>query len=97
MKSFTQVYEKLRSKKGLRIAVAAAADEPVLEAVRDAASLGVEMAYLAGDEEKIRELAEKVGIDMEKVEIIHEPDPKKAALKAVSHFNSQRGSITYCL
>ena len=93
MKSFTQVYEKLRSKKGLRIAVAAAADEPVLEAVRDAASLGVEMAYLAGDEEKIRELAEKVGIDMEKVEIIHEPDPKKAALKAVSLVHEGKASV----
>ena len=93
MKSFTQVYEKLRSKKGLRIAVAAAADEPVLEAVRDAASLGVEIAYLAGDEEKIRELAEKVGIDMSKVEIIHEPDPKKAALKAVSLVHEGKASV----
>lgn len=93
MKSFTQVYEKLRSKKGLRIAVAAAADKPVLEAVRDAASLGVEIAYLAGDEEKIRELAEKVGIDMSKVEIIHEPDPKKAALKAVSLVHEGKASV----
>lgn len=46
MKSFTQVYEKLRSKKGLRIAVAAAADEPVLEAVRDAASLVLRSCFL---------------------------------------------------
>lgn len=58
-----------------------AADEPVLEAVRDAASLGVEIAYLAGDEEKIRELAEKVGIDMSKVETSMSRIRKKQLLR----------------
>lgn len=93
MRSFDEVYEKVRSRKGMKIAVAAAADEPVLEAVRDAASLGVETSYLVGDEEKIRELAAKIGLDLSKAVIYNEPDPKAAALKAVKLVHDGEASV----
>lgn len=83
MKTFQEVFEKIKGGEIKRVAVAAAADEPVLEAVRDAVNMGLASADLVGDEVKIREIAEKIGLDLSKVEIVNEPDPKAAALAAV--------------
>ena len=83
MKGFREVFEKVKEKGGMRIAVAAAADEPVLCAVKDAVDMGLATADLVGDEAKIKSLAEKIGLDLDKAAIYHEPDARAAALKAV--------------
>lgn len=67
-----------------KIAVAAAADEPVLEAVAEAQSRDIADPILVGDENKIRDIARGLGIDLSKMEIIDEKDDEQAALKAVS-------------
>lgn len=83
IKSFNEVMEKVKKQKRKRIVVAAAQDEPVLEAVRDAVSEGFVEAILVGDKEKIVQIAHKINFDVNDLEIIDETDNTKAALKAV--------------
>ena len=65
------------------VSVAVAQDSAVLEAVRAAKDRGIANAVLVGDEEKIKAVAAKDGIDISDFEIIHEPDEWTAALTAV--------------
>ncbi len=65
------------------VAVAAAQDSAVLEAVREAKARGIADAVLVGDEPKIREIAAEMNMDLTEFEIIHEPDLVQASLTAV--------------
>lgn len=66
------------------LAVAAAADEGILEAVRLAQEQGLCRSILVGDEGAIRRLAGEVGLDLTPHRVVHEPDPVLAARQAVS-------------
>ncbi len=65
------------------LAVAAAEDDAVLEAVDAAKKQGIADAVLVGDEAKIREIAAGLNIDLAGYRIINEPDKVKASLTAV--------------
>lgn len=67
-----------------RLAVAAAQDQDVLEAVRDAVEWGVVSAILVGDEEKIQSIAQTVKLDLSSCEVIPEINPILAARRAVA-------------
>jgi len=67
-----------------RLAVAAAQDLDVLEAVRDAVDWGVVSAILVGDKEKIKSLSQEAGLDLEKCTVIPQSDPIIAARHAVA-------------
>ena len=49
--------------------MAAAEDRPVLEAVKEAVQMGMAEATLCGDEAKIRQIAEEIELDVNKVTI----------------------------
>ena len=80
---FEAIVEKVKSCGKKTVAVSVAQDEAVLEAVRAAKERGIADAILVGDESKIREIADSIGMDLEGYEIIDEPDMAQAALKAV--------------
>ena len=82
-KNFDDLLSKVKECKRKKVAVAVAQDEPVLEAIKAAKDKGIADAILVGDKDKIKVVAEKVGLDLTDFEIIHEPDVKKAALFAV--------------
>lgn len=65
------------------VAVAAAEDDAVLEAVDAAKKMGIADAVLVGDEAKIRAIAAELKIDLGDYRIINEPDKVQASLKAV--------------
>lgn len=83
MKSLREVKDRLLEREKRRVAVAAAEDRPVLEAIKEAMDLGIAEATLCGDEPKIRQIAEEIELDLDRVTVIHEPEPKKAAERAV--------------
>ncbi|MCR4924307.1 MAG: phosphate butyryltransferase [Lachnospiraceae bacterium] len=83
-KTFDDLLTKVSSCSRKKVSVAAAQDQPILEAVDEARKRGIADAILVGDEEKIREIASKINMDLSEFEIINEPDMEKAALKAVS-------------
>lgn len=82
-KNFDDLLAKVKSGRVKKVAVAVAQDEPVLEAVKAAQEQGIADAILVGNQEAIAEIAGKIGMDLSKFEIIHEPNDVKAALKAV--------------
>ncbi|WP_160679117.1 phosphate butyryltransferase [Clostridium sp. C8-1-8] len=82
-KNFDELLSKLKEVSKKKVSVAVAQDEPVLEAVKAAKERGIADAILVGDQVKIREIAEKIGMDLTEYDLINEPDPKKAALYAV--------------
>ncbi|WP_055668806.1 phosphate butyryltransferase [Desnuesiella massiliensis] len=83
VRSFNEVLEKVKSSEIKKVAVAVAQDEPVLEAIKEAKAKGLAEAILVGDENEIKAIAEKLGMDLSLYEVIHEVNPSKAALKAV--------------
>ncbi len=80
---FDDVIARVKSCQTKKVAVAAAQDSAVLEAVREAKRQGIAEAVLVGDEAKIREVAASIDMDLADYRIIDEPDMIQAALKAV--------------
>lgn len=83
IKNFEQVFKRISELPMKKVAVAAAEDEPVLEAVAYCRNNKIADAVLVGDEAKIREIAKKLDINLDGVEIINEVNPPQAALIAV--------------
>jgi phosphate butyryltransferase len=67
-----------------KVVVAVAQDEAVLEAVKGAKEQGLAEFILVGDVSKMQTLAAQLGIDLDGLEIIHEPDDRQAAYRAVT-------------
>lgn len=82
-KNFDDLLSKVKECRIKKLAVAVAQDEPVLEAVKEAKDKGIAEAILVGDKEKIKVIADSIGMDLTQYEVIHESNPKKAALLAV--------------
>ena len=83
-KNMDELLEKVRSeKKTKRLAVAAAADEHVLEAVLRAQSENIIEPYLIGDKEKICAMLKELGGAVAEDHIIDAPDVDEAAATAV--------------
>ena len=80
---FDEIIAKVKNCEMKKIAVAAAQDSAVLEAVKEAKTQGIADAVLVGDEAKIREIAASMDMDLSDYRIIDEPDMIQAALKAV--------------
>lgn len=82
-KGFDEITEKVKKCAMKKIAIAAAQDSAVLEAVHEAKARGIAEAILVGDEAKIREIAAELKMDLSDYRIIDEPDMVQASLKAV--------------
>ena len=92
-KSFDDLLKKVSDCSKKKVAVAVAQDEPVLEAIKLAKQRGIADAILVGDEEKIKEIADRIGMDLADYEVINEPDVQKAALKAVSLVHDKKADM----
>lgn len=84
MKNFDALLRLVANQPRRRLSVAVAQDHTVLEAIREAEARGLVQAILFGDRESILESAERAGYPVREADIVHEPDPIKAALGAVS-------------
>lgn len=93
IKNFQDVLKKVKEQQVKKVAVAVAQDKPVLEAIMDAKKNGIADAILVGDAEKIRRIAEEIGMDLSTFEIVDEKDAKKAALKAVQLVSSGKADM----
>ena len=83
-KGFDDIISKVSECSVKTVSVAVAEDSAVLEAVKAAKERNIANAILVGDEEKIREVASSINMDLSGFEIIHEPDMIAASLKAVN-------------
>ncbi len=80
---FDDIIAKVKECGKKTVAVSVAQDSAVLEAVKAAKERGIADAILVGDEEKIREIAASMDMNLDGYEIINEPDMIEASLKAV--------------
>ena len=83
IRNFDEVFSRIKQAPKKTVAVAAAQDEPVLEAINYCRIHKLADAILVGNEAEIRAIATTLAIDLTEVEIIDEPDTAKAALIAV--------------
>lgn len=88
IRSLAEIVTKAREYGPLHLSVAAAADEEVLLAVKEARELGIATPHLVGDEQQIRELATKIDFDLTEVRIYHEPETVDCARRAVKLVSS---------
>lgn len=82
-KTFADLIAKVNECGTKKVAVAAAQDSAVLEAVKVAKERRIADAILVGDEAKIREIAASLNIDLNDFEIVHVEDVTEAARTAV--------------
>ncbi|MBN2745871.1 MAG: bifunctional enoyl-CoA hydratase/phosphate acetyltransferase [Bacteroidales bacterium] len=93
IKTLNELLEIAKSKQTRRIAVAAAADMPVLLAIKEAQNAGIVIPILVGDEDTIKNMAVEISYDISEVEIIHESNPAKAARIAVQQVRNGNAQI----
>lgn len=93
LKKIDDLIEIAKGKETRRLAVAAAADKPVLNAVKEATEQGIVIPILVGNTENIKAIAKEVGFKLDGIEIIDEPNPAKAAAVAVSLIRENKADI----
>ena len=93
MKILSEIVEAVKDYPVKRVAVAAAADPTVIEAVKTAAEANVATAVLVGDEKVIRTYAEQMDLTLAKDDVVSEPVPERAALSAAQLVSSGRADV----
>lgn len=89
IKKLDDIFDELKScNEKAVLSVAAAHDEEVLLAVKDACEMNIIKAILIGEEEKIRKIANEIKFDLTDVEVINECDLKLCAEKSVKLVSS---------
>ena len=93
MKNFEQLLNLIKDKPVRTVAVAAADDESVVEAVRLARQDNIAKAILVGRKEGILKKAAKLNLALGKADVIDEPDDIQAAAKAVKLVSEGKADI----
>ncbi len=93
LKSLSTLVEIAKSKNKRRISVAAAADEPVLSALKSAVAEGIVEPILVGNKSEIEKICAQLNFDIRNIEIIDEPNDAKASEKAVELIVSGKAEI----
>lgn len=93
IRNFDDVFAKVKELPKRKVAVAAAEDEPVLEAVAYCKEKGIADALLIGNEEEIRKIAKNLNISLDGIEIVNETDKPKAALKAAEAVSTGKADM----
>lgn len=91
--SLDQIVDLARKGKKARIAVAAAADFPVLKALKAASELGIAEPLLIGDADKIREISASLSYSITAFDLIDVPDPAEASYRAVEQIRAGNAGI----
>ncbi|MGD0364898.1 MAG: bifunctional enoyl-CoA hydratase/phosphate acetyltransferase [Bryobacteraceae bacterium] len=92
-RSFNDLLDAARARGPVSIAVAAAHDPDVIEALKRARELGLAEGILVGKGNDIRELARAGGLDLADGQIVNEPDPAAAVRQAMALVREGRASL----
>ena len=93
IKSFDDIFNRVKGVPAKRMVVAAAADEHTLEAVSWATRDGIIKPVLIGDAPRIEKMLGELEVKMTDAEIVHEADVDKAAAVAVRYINEDKGDF----
>jgi phosphate butyryltransferase len=93
LKSLSTLLELAKQKGKCRIAVAAAADRHVLDALMMAKNEGLAEPILLGEKSVIENIAKDIGFDISDVQLIDIADPFKASIEAVAQIKNGKADI----
>ena len=93
MKKLSEIVAAVKDYPVKRVAVAAAADLTVVEAVKTATEANVATAVLVGDEKVIRAYAEQTDLTLTKDDVVSESVPELAALCAAQLVSTGRADV----
>ncbi len=93
MKTLREVVEAVADYPIKRVAVAAAGDPTVIDAVKRAKEENIARAVLVGDARRIRELAEAADLALDADAVIDVAEPEKAALCAAELVHTGRADV----
>jgi phosphate butyryltransferase len=93
VKSLDELVAAARSEGPASIAVAAGQDPDVLQALKQAQSMGLAEGILVGDRSRMEPMVERVGLELAPDRLIHEPDQAQAAKKAIALIREGRASL----
>ena len=92
-RSFDELLDAARARGPVSIAVAAAHDPDVIEALKRARELGLAEGILVGKGDEIRTLAREAGFDLPESQIVNEPDPAAAVRQAIALVREGRAGL----
>lgn len=81
--SLNEIVAIAKNKETRKVAVAAAADKHVLEALKEAYKEEIAIPVLVGAKKEIEVIAKEIGFDLTNIKVVDEPDPSKACTKSV--------------
>lgn len=93
LKSLTDIVSIAKHKETRRLVVAAAADEPVLVAVKNAYKEGIIIPVLVGNKPEIERISKEINFDLSGIEIHGENNPAVSAVKAVALIRDGKAEI----
>jgi len=93
IKKLDELFTVLIAQKSKRLIAAYANDAHTIGAISQAVDLDIIEATLVGDKEIIVSVCAQENIDINKFEIIHEPDEMQAVRRAVALINKGRGDL----
>lgn len=93
IQNFAAVLEAVRDCQPSRVAVAAAHDDAVLEAVKAAKQTQIADFMLVGDQDKIKKIADSIDLSLQDIQVIHESDDIKSAYVAVQLVSSGKADL----
>lgn len=93
LKSLDTFVEIAKSKGNKKIAVAAAEDVPVLQAIKQAHELGIIEPILTGNKNKIKEIAGQIDYDLSNINIIETNSPAESSKAAVAEVRAGNAQI----
>lgn len=94
IQKLTELVDKAKAKKMVRLAVAAAEDDAVLNAVKMAAADNIVKPILVGNKAEIEKVAASVGLDLTGIEIVHnDKSPEVSAKMAVALVKEGKADI----
>lgn len=93
MQNFTELLEAAQKQESKRVVAINGIDENTLEALEDAVSLGFVKPIVTGDRDKIEAACNRLGIDLNKYEIVHTTSMSEATQKAVELIHDNKADI----
>ena len=93
IKHLSDLVEIAKSKRTRKIAVAAAGDQDVLEALKNAMAEKIVEPILVGDEKNIRKICKRIQYDISDLELINIPEREEASAKAAELVREEKSEI----
>ncbi len=93
IKNLAELMKTAQSQKKMRLVVAAAQDADVLTAVKEAKEMNLIEGILVGDEEKIRDIAKSIDLNVAEFTLINRTDLAEAALESVKLVSSGKADF----